>query len=421
MVNMTETKKILNLALPAMVENILQILMGLVDSYLVAQISLIAVSGVSLANNLIAIYQALFIALSAAVSGLVAHSQRTSEKVARYRSQSLSLTLVLSILLGVFSLIGGKWILTFLGAEKQVVIAGGLYLATVGGGVISLGVLIILGAILRAQGQSRLPMYASLLANLANAILSALAVFVFDLGIVGVAVATVFSRFLGILVLLPFLPMKEMIGGLTWRWDKKLINRSLPAAGERLMMRLGDVVVVALIVGLGTEVVAGNSIGETLTQFNYMPGLAFATATIILVAGSPKNQHKSLIRKIYLMTSLSMLAVSLVAYLLSFQLIELFTGNSGAQAASFTVLFYSMLGSFATSGTLIYTALWQGLGNSSLPFYATTIGMWVVRILLGYVLVHKFRLGLSGVWIATIADNAWRFAFLHWKFQKIKK
>ena len=48
--------------------------------------------------------------------------------------------------------------------------------------------------------------------------------------------------------------------------DKELLTLALPAAGERLMMRAGDVVIIALVVSLGTEAVAGNAVGEVLTQ-----------------------------------------------------------------------------------------------------------------------------------------------------------
>ncbi|WP_438284855.1 MATE family efflux transporter, partial [Streptococcus sobrinus] len=59
---MTFKKKIMALALPAMIENFLQMLMGFVDNFLVAQVGIVAVSGVSVANNIMAIYQALMIA-----------------------------------------------------------------------------------------------------------------------------------------------------------------------------------------------------------------------------------------------------------------------------------------------------------------------------------------------------------------------
>ncbi len=55
---MTFKKKIMALALPAMIENFLQMLMGFVDNFLVAQVGIVAVSGVSVANNIMAIYQA---------------------------------------------------------------------------------------------------------------------------------------------------------------------------------------------------------------------------------------------------------------------------------------------------------------------------------------------------------------------------
>ncbi|WP_029237039.1 MATE family efflux transporter, partial [Streptococcus sobrinus] len=69
---MTFKKKIMALALPAMIENFLQMLMGFVDNFLVAQVGIVAVSGVSVANNIMAIYQALMIALGSAVASLIA-------------------------------------------------------------------------------------------------------------------------------------------------------------------------------------------------------------------------------------------------------------------------------------------------------------------------------------------------------------
>ena len=91
---MNQRKKIVQLALPAMAENLLQMLMGVVDNYLVAQIGLIAVSGVSVANNIITIYQAIFIALGAAVSSLVAKSlgEDNQARVRFYQSESVAST-----------------------------------------------------------------------------------------------------------------------------------------------------------------------------------------------------------------------------------------------------------------------------------------------------------------------------------------
>ncbi|MCF0232119.1 MAG: MATE family efflux transporter, partial [Enterococcus sp.] len=96
----------------------------------------------------------------------------------------------------------------------------------------------------------------------------------------------------------------------------------------------------------------------------------------------------------------------------------LFTTNPQAISASLTVMLFSFLGGPATAGTLIYTALWQALGKAKLPFYATTLGMWGLRIVLGYVLGVVLNQGLMGVWLATIVDNIFRWLFLKYLYHR---
>ncbi|HEM6220594.1 TPA: MATE family efflux transporter [Streptococcus suis] len=413
-----QRKEILRIALPAMAENILQMLMGMVDSYLVASLGLVALSGVSLANNILAVYQAIFIALAAAISSRMAQmlGQGKTEKVGYLASESLKVTLFVSLVLGALAVLAGPFLLTGLGAEAAVAKAGGLYLILVGGGIFFLGLMMSLGAMLRALGQPRFPMYISLLSNLLNALFSAFAVFVLHAGVAGVALGTVLSRLVGCFLLWAKLsiPFEKW----TWSWDVELIRLALPTTGERLMMRAGDVVVVALITSLGTVVVAGNAIGETLTQFNYMPAMGIATATIILTA--QHRQDQLAVQRIFKTSlQLSLIFMFLMAATTYFAgpiLTSLYSREPQVVQASQTVLLYSMLGVPVTAATLILTALWQGLGNAKLPFYATSLGMWIVRIGLAYLLIGVFHLGLQAIWIATIADNAFRAGCLYWTY-----
>ena len=183
---MTETKKILNIALPAMAENLLQMLMGIVDSYLVAQVGIVAISGVSVANNIITIYQAIFIALGASSASVIARSLGKGDVKATNRDiwDAIIITLALSIVLGLLSIFFGGAILNLLGTEQSVTQAGSLYLAIVGGGVIFLALMTTFGNILRAKGRPRISMVVSLLTNLLNALLSSLAIFVGHWGII---------------------------------------------------------------------------------------------------------------------------------------------------------------------------------------------------------------------------------------------
>ncbi|UUM61235.1 MATE family efflux transporter [Streptococcus suis] len=412
-------KEIISIALPAMGENVLQMLMGMVDSYLVAGLGMVALSGVSVANNILAIYQALFIALAAAISARLAQSSNQGEQVVGTRmTESLKLTLLVSGILGLVAILAGPSLLALLGAEAAVVETGGLYLTLVGGAVVFLGLMTSLSAILRSLGRPALPMYVSLLSNLLNILLSAFAVFVLHAGVAGIAVGTVLSRLIGCLLLWSQLPVP--LAEWTWSMDKDLVRLALPAAGERLMMRAGDVVVVSLIVSLGTAVLAGNAIGETLTQFNYMPAMGVATALVILTARyrKDKTQVARLLQAGLFLSVGCMVLVAGLAYLFGPQLTRLYTEDILVAEASQTVLFYSLLGVPVTVATLILTALWQGLGNAKLPFFATSLGMWLVRILGALILVKVFKLGLDAIWIATILDNAFRAGLLYICYKK---
>lgn len=421
---MRYSKEIIQLAIPAMIENILQMLMGVVDNYLVAQLGVVAVSGVSVANNIITVYQAIFIALGASIASLLAKSLAGSEKddAILVCSQAIFLTLLIGAVLGIISIVFGQTFFKLLGTTKSVAQVGGLYLAIVGGGVVTLGMLTTLGSFLRVQGQPRLPMYVSIFVNFLNAVLSGFAIFEWRYGLVGVAVSTLIARLIGICILAKYLPIKKIIKRMTWKISAQIWNLALPSAGERLMMRAGDVVIVAIVVQLGTNVVEGNAIGETLTQFNYMPGLGIATATIILTAKyvGQKNREsiEETIQSSYYIGLVLMILISSFMLLAGKPLTQLFTNNPSAIKGSLIVILLSFVGVPATIGTLVYTAAWQGLGNAKLPFYTTTIGMWLIRVVLGYLLGIVFELGLLGVWMATIADNIFRWLFLKVRYHR---
>lgn len=424
---MTYRKRILQIALPAMAENVLQMLMGVIDNYFVAHISLAAVSGVAIANNIITLYQALFIAMGSAISSLLARSigQGDEGRELKYMADAIMLTLLLSIFIGLLNLVFGRPILVALGARSQVLGNGYSYLLVVGGQMVALAMLTTLGAIVRVKGLAKIPMHVSLLTTILNALMSGLSIYVFDLGVLGVAWSTVLSRWIGIMILASFLPMGAIIRKMKVRLNLEMLSLALPAAGERIMMRLGDLFILMIVVHLGTRIVAGNAIGESISQFNYMPGMAVATATLIPIAqflGSQKDDDiEPFVKEAFKLSTIIMVIFSLFIFLMSSTLIAYFTEDKIASNAARVVLFFSMISAPATSGTLVYTAVWQGLGNSKLPFYATTIGMWFVRILLGYFLAIQLRLGLEGVWLATAMDNSSRWFILKRQFDKREK
>ena len=414
-------KDILNIALPAMGENFLQMLMGMVDSYLVAHLGLIAISGVFVAGNIITIYQAIFIALGAAISSVISKSlgQKDQSRLAYHVTEALKITLLLSLVLGGLSIFAGREMIGLLGTEASVAESGGLYLALVGGTIVLLGLMTSLGALIRATHNPRLPLYVSFLSNALNIVFSSVAIFILDMGIAGVAWGTILSRLIGVVILWSQLKLPYMRP--TFGLDKDLLTLALPAAGERLMMRAGDVVIIALVVSFGTEAVAGNAIGEVLTQFNYMPAFGVATATVMQVARAVGEDDwvrvDRLSKQTFCLSFFLMLPLTLSIYALGTPLSYLYTSDPVAIKASVLVTLFSLLGTPMTTGTVIYTAVWQGLGNARLPFYATSIGMWCIRIGTGYLMGIVLGWGLPGIWAGTLLDNGFRWIFLRYRYK----
>lgn len=310
-----------------------------------------------------------------------------------------------------------------LGARQQVLELSIIYLSLVGGLIVLLALMTTFGAFLRADGNTKTPMWASFFASVLNLLFSIVFIFVFHLGVLGTALGAVLARVIGTAFL--YYKLKEKRPSLQFykeKLNRQLIKLSLPAAGERLSMRLGDLLIMMIIVRLGERVFAGNAIGESITQFNYMPVFGMATVTVILVAQATAENNieniKSYIKKTYWLATSMMFVIGLVLLLTANMLNQLFTTDRIAMGASMTVILFSFLATFFVTGATTYTAAFQGIGNTKLPFYATTLGMFGIRLILGAFLALVLKLGLEGVWLAVLLDNFFRFVFLKIKFKK---
>lgn len=424
---MKTNKEILKFALPAIIENFLQMLVGVSDTMIVAHLSLSAVAAVSLANNLITVYQAIFIALGTIISSLLAKvliEKKAKEKPKELINSATKLTVLIGLAFGLFSLFAAQPVLYLFGARQQVLELSIIYLSLVGGLIVLLALMTTFGAFLRADGNTKTPMWASFFASVLNLLFSIVFIFVFHLGVLGTALGAVLARVIGTAFL--YYKLKEKRPSLQFykvKLNRQLIKLSLPAAGERLSMRLGDLLIMMIIVRLGERVFAGNAIGESITQFNYMPVFGMATVTVILVAQATAENNieniKAYIKKTYWLATSMMFVIGLVLLLTANMLNQLFTTDRIAMGASTTVILFSFLATFFVTGATTYTAAFQGIGNTKLPFYATTLGMFGIRLILGAFLALVLKLGLEGVWLAVLLDNFFRFIFLKMKFKKI--
>lgn len=114
-------KSIIKLALPATMENIFQTLIGFVDTLLIAQLGLVAVTAVGLANTILNVYLAVYIALGVGATALIARSIGAGDKeaVAYQVRQEVVLSLGAGLIFGVLSLVFGRQMLVLMGADAE--------------------------------------------------------------------------------------------------------------------------------------------------------------------------------------------------------------------------------------------------------------------------------------------------------------
>lgn len=429
-------KVIVILAIPAVIENFFQTLLGFVDTYFVSQISLAAVSAVGITNAVLAIYFALFMAIGVAANVRIANflGANQPEKARHISQQSIILAILFGILTGLATWFFAEPLLRLMGIEEEVLELGSLYFRIVGIPSVIMSLMFVMSAILRGAGDTKTPMMISLVINGINALLDYVLIFGFlfipELGIVGAAIATVISRLIGSLALFYYVNREKVLAFRKdyWKLDKghlmELSTLGAPAAGERLVMRAGQIVYFGFVVALGTNAFAAHQIAGNVEVFSYMIGYGFATAATILVGqqiGAGNLEEAKKYAK--LSTQFTVVCMTLLGAVLFF---------FGDWAATFFTEDPEVINDIGTalkiSGVfqpflavlMVLTGAFQGANNTKFPMYLTAFGMWAIRTGLVYLLGIQLGWGLAGVWIAIGIDIAFRAVVLVIQFRRGK-
>lgn len=422
--------KILALAIPATIENVLQTAVGFIDALMISKIGLVAVTAVGIANTILNVYLALFIALGVGASALIAQKigAKRPDEAQKVTNQAVMLTLAVSLLLGIISIVFGESLLRVMGASEAVLQEALQFFMVVGGGALFMGLMTIFGSILRATGDTKSPMKISVVVNIGNVVIDYILIFglgpIPALGVLGTAIGTVLSRGLGCWLLYRKVQQSEspvdhasLFNSGSYR---PLVNLSIPATLERLVMRVGQVLYFGLIVSISAKTFAAHSIAGNIESFTYMPAYGLATAATTLVGnavGAGESQQAK--RYGYSGAKYGVIFMSLLGVVLFFGapfFASLFTSD---QEALRQIVIALRIDAFAQPGlaiSLITTGALQGMGDTKSPLYSTAFGMWGIRVVGVIVLSKYLGLGIAGIWLSIAIDLYLRSLFLVYKF-----
>ncbi|MCD5407966.1 MATE family efflux transporter [Candidatus Bipolaricaulota bacterium] len=415
-------KTMVILAWPVMVSNALQALYNLIDAFWLGKVSTEALSAPTVAWPVIFTFMSLGIGFQMAGSTLVAQHTGAGDKAGADRAGTQVFSFLFFLACGA-SLVGfllAPGILRLMRTPADVYPLAVSYLRIVAAGFpVMFGAFAFTGLLL-GVGDTRTPMYLMGASVLANAVLDPLLIFGWgpfpELGVAGAAYATVASR--GVAALIGVWLLSTGRVGIRlrgrwllprWRWIKQILVVGGPNAIGLAGTSLGFVVLMGLVAGYGTTVVAAYGVGQRLIHLIHVAIWGATTALLTMVGqnlGADQLDRAEEIARRGIRGTFGVLAVlALVTVLLRVPLYRVFIADPAVirEGSRFMAIFgpsVPFFGLFAAA-----SSVFRGSGHTVPPMVASLIRLWGSRIFLSWLLGYVVGLGPVGLWLGMTLSN----------------
>jgi putative MATE family efflux protein len=432
-------KAIFLLAIPMVLEMIMESVFAIVDILFVAKLGADAIATVGITESILTLIYAIGFGLSIATTAIVSRriGEHNPENAAISAFQAILAGIVISVLIAVPGIIYSKDLLRLMGASQPVIEKGYMYTALMLGGNSVIMLLFIINAVFRSSGDAAISLRVMVLANVLNIVLDPCFIFGWgpfpELGVMGAAVATNIGRGVGVVYQLYILFRGNHRIKLRLRHMKvsleiilKLLRLSLGGIFQNLIATSSWIFMVRIISGFGTEVVAGYFIGIRILIFTLLPswGLANAAGTLVgqnLGAKEPRRAERSVMAAAWF----NMILLGLIALIFITNpglFISLFTKDVAIIQAGITCLRTISYGYVLYALGMVMTQAFNGAGDTRTPTLINLGAFWAIEIPLAYFLALKAGLEEQGVYYAIIVAESilsltsfYFFRKGHWK------
>ena len=413
--------QLITLLWPLIIEQALEVLVGMADTMMVSSAGEAAISGVSLVDMINQLIITVFAAL--ATGGAVVTSQylgaRKPEEATRSAGQLVTLSALLGTGIAAFCLVLRTPLLRlFFGSITDDVMTAALIYFTITALSFPFLALYNAGAaIFRSTGNSAVSMKVSVIVNIINFCGNALCVYVLKMGVVGVAVPTLVSRAVGAVIILSLAARPDYLLRLTARTVTRLEPHSvksilaigIPSACENSLFQLGRVLVVSMISLFGTVHISANAVANNLDGVGCIIGNAMCLGMITVVGRCIGAQDfdqavhytKKLLRWDYVAQGLAN-AVVLVALN---PLLSLYTLSPETAALSAKLVWiHCGMGILIWPLAFILPNALRAANDVRFTMVVSIVSMVVWRLAFSQILCVQLGWGAVGVWWAMIID-----------------
>ncbi len=430
---MFSKKQLQKLIFPLIVEQVLAITVGMVDTMMISYAGESAISGVSLVDMinvlLINIFAAVATGGAVVVSQYLGHGNR--KNACRAAEQLITVSVVISTGLMLVSLLFRGQILRLLfgAVEADVMENAMIYFLISAFSFPFLGVFNAGAATYRSMGNSRISMQVSAGMNVFNAIGNAILIFGFQMGTAGAALSTLAARVLGAVVMMILTMNRKndvyVIFGNLFSWERDMVQRilhiAIPNGVENGLFQLGRVLVVSIISQFGTVQIAANAVANNLDSMGCIAGQAMNLAMITVVGqcmgAGEKDQAVWYTKKLWKFTyRITAIVNSIILLSLPF-ILNIYSLSPEARRFAFILVWIHngcAILLWPTSFTMP-NAL-RASGDVKFAMIVSVASMFIFRIGFSVILGIHLGLGAIGVWIAMVFDWLCRVSFYTWRF-----
>ena len=405
------------LAVPMVLEMVMESIFAIVDIFWVAKLGASAVATVALTESMMAIVYTLAFGLAIGTTATVARriGEKNADAAAKAAVQAIALGLAVSISLGALGAFFAPDLLRIMGAGPDVLAAGTGFARVMLGGSASVFMLFVINAALRGAGDAAVAMRVLWFANALNIVLGPL--FIFgpgpfpDMGVTGAAVATTIGRSAGVLY----------AGWHLWKGAGHIaVHRRHLAVSPAAMARLARLCAVGtfqilistaagiglirILATFGSVVVAGYGIAIRIVIFALLPafGLSNAAATMVgqsLGAKDPDRAERSVwTASRYNLAFLGALGVVFVG--LAPWIVAAFTTDAEVARVATGALRTIALGFPLYAFGMVISQSFNGAGDTWTPTWINLFVFWLFEIPLAYFLAHHTALSYNGGFVA---------------------
>jgi putative MATE family efflux protein len=437
------TQAIFLLAVPMVLEMLMESLFAIVDVFWVARLGADSIATVGLVEAMLTIVYATGMGLGLSATAMVARrvGEKDREGAAVAGVQAIALGLAVSLAMGASGLFFAPHLLRLMGASPAVIAVGTRYARITLGACCVVVLLMLNNAVFRGAGDAAIAMRVLWLSNSINLIIDPCLIFGLGpfprLGVTGAAVATLTGRSIGVVYqLYRFSKGGEHIRilarqvRLNLEVMARLLRVSLTGIAQMLIPHIAWISMMRIVSVFGSNALAAYTISIRIIVFFILPawGLSGAAATLVgqsLGAGQPERAEQS-VWKTGFYTMLVMGGVGVFFVLFPGPVFRLFTHDPAIVSLGTTCLRIVSIGNIGYAYEMVMMQAFNGAGDTVTPTIINSFGFIGLEIPFAYALALPLGMRSTGVyWAIAVSESAIAVAMIllfrrgRWKAKKI--